>query len=57
MAVEKPEVGRNIYFSYNLAKTIFAAMVVDFDDPINHQHIRGGEFGVFRSKQFTASGA
>ena len=50
MAVEKPEIGRNIYFSYNLAKTIFAAMVVDFDDPINHQHIRGGEFGVFRSK-------
>ncbi|MFT6579922.1 MAG: hypothetical protein ACJAU6_000346 [Alphaproteobacteria bacterium] len=50
MAFEKPEVGLDIQFGDNLAFSFGAAIIIDRDNAIHHEHRGQGELGVSWSK-------
>jgi hypothetical protein len=50
VAVEEPEIRRDIEFSQDFTLAVLAAMVVDLDDAIHHQHVGGGQLAVTFTK-------
>src|SRR5690606_32616796 len=53
VAIKEPQVRADIELSNNLAFAICAAMVVDLDDTIHHQHIADRQSGVSRAKHLS----
>ena len=55
VAGEEPEVGVDVQFGDDFAFAVFAAVVVDADDAVHHQHIGQRQLGVARAEDFAAS--
>jgi hypothetical protein len=50
MTVKEPEVRSYIDFGDNLSEAMLAAIIVDLNNSVDHQHIGGWEFGVAWAK-------
>jgi hypothetical protein len=55
MTVKEPEVRSYIDFGDNLSEAMLAAIIVDLNNSVDHQHIGGWEFSVAWAKYFAAA--
>jgi len=55
VALEEPEVRPDVQLGADEALAVLAAVVVDLDDAVEHQHGIGGQAGVAGFEQFTAA--
>jgi hypothetical protein len=52
MALEKPEIGVDVEFGFDLALTVAAAIRVDARNAIEHQHGRQRLFAILHPEKF-----
>src|SRR5690606_4512965 len=55
VALEEPQVRVDVEFGADEALAVLAAVIVDLDDAVEHQHRVGGEAGVAGGEEFTAA--
>ena len=51
MAAEEPQVGGDVQLGDDLAAAVLAAVAVDLDDAVDHQHVGQGQPGIAGAEQ------